>query len=266
MIPSPNIWYHTDTYELENRGVDPDGVLETAMRRIHDWSSQTVLDIGCGTGFHLPRFAASARRVVGVEPHPPLLRAARRRIRRLGDGVVVLRGTAQALPLPSSSVDVVHARWAYFFGPGCEPGLRELSRVLRRGGTAFVIDNDATRSTFGRWFSRALPQYDATAVERFWARAGWHREPLEIRWELPDRAAFEAVVRIEFEPPIADALLSEHPGASIDYAVNLFGAPSNHWLPLVGGGGYVGPHGQGKSDVSMLGVRLDHPEVGRPLW
>ena len=68
------------------------------------------------------------------------------------------QGTAQAIPLPDASVDVVHARWAYFFGPGCEPGLAELDRVVRRGGTAFVIDNDASRSTFGGWFRQRLPR------------------------------------------------------------------------------------------------------------
>ena len=26
--PSPNIWEHPDVYEVENRGVDPDGLLE----------------------------------------------------------------------------------------------------------------------------------------------------------------------------------------------------------------------------------------------
>jgi SAM-dependent methyltransferase len=220
-IPSPNIWQHPDVYELENAGVDPDGVLEAAMRARHDWAGQVVLDVGCGSGFHLPRFAATAARVVGVEPHPPLVEAARHRTAGLS-GVQVLSGTAQQLPLPDASVDVVHARWAYFFGPGCEPGLAELDRVLRRGGTAFVIDNDATRSTFGRWFRRALPRYDPAAVERFWARRGWHREPLDIRWELGDRATFEAVVRIEFAHDLADALLAEHPGTGIDYAVNLF--------------------------------------------
>jgi len=220
-IPSPNIWQHPATYEAENRGVDPDGVLEAAMLARHDWAGQRVLDVGCGTGFHLPGFAATAAEVVGVEPHPPLLDAARRRVAGLGN-VRVLAGTAQALPLPDSCLDVVHARWAYFFGPGCEPGLAELDRVLRRGGTAFVIDNDATRSTFGGWFRRALPTYDPVAVERFWARRGWQREPLEIRWEHPDRATFEAVVRIEFAPELAEQVLAEHPGTSVDYAVNLF--------------------------------------------
>jgi ubiquinone/menaquinone biosynthesis C-methylase UbiE len=220
-IPSPNIWRHPDVYEPENRGVDPDGVLEAAMAARHDWAGQVVLDVGCGTGFHLPRFAARAAGVLGVEPHPGLLAAARRRTRQC-PAVQVLPGTAQALPVPDRSVDVVHARWAYFFGPGCEPGLAELARVLRPGGTAFVIDNDATRSTFGRWFRRALPDYDPAAVERFWARQGWHREPLEIHWRQPDRATFETVVRIEFAPALADAILAEHAGSCVDYAVNLY--------------------------------------------
>ncbi|MFC5997410.1 class I SAM-dependent methyltransferase [Quadrisphaera sp. GCM10027208] len=220
-VPSPNIWDHPDVYEAENRGVDPDGVIEAAMRARHDWAGQVLLDVGCGTGFHLPYFAADAARVVGVEPHPPLLARARHRVRDLPT-VQVLAGTAQTLPLPDASVDVVHARWAYFFGPGCEPGLAELDRVLRRGGTAFVVDNDATRSTFGAWFRRALPGYDPAAVERFWARRGWQRESLDIRWEMPDRAVFEAVVRIEFTPALAEEILAEHPGSGVDYAVNLW--------------------------------------------
>lgn len=219
-VPSPNIWHHPEVYEAENRGVDPDGLLEAAMRARHDWAGQAVVDVGCGTGFHLPQFAASARSVVGVEPHAGLLAAARARVAGLPNASV-LPGTAQALPLPDGVADVVHARWAYFFGPGCEPGLAEVRRVLRRGGTAFVVDNDATRSTFGAWFRRAQPGYDPAAVERFWARQGWQREPLEIRWDLPDRKTFEAVLRIELTPDLADAVLAEHPGTGVDYAVNL---------------------------------------------
>jgi SAM-dependent methyltransferase len=221
VVPSPNIWRRPDVYELENRAVDPEGAIEAAMRGVHDWRGGTVLDIGCGSGFHLPRFAADAARVVGVEPHPPLVELARRRTARLAH-VEVRTGTAQRLPVPDASVDVAHARWAYFFGPGCEPGLREIARVLRRGGAAFVVDNDATRSTFGSWFRRALPSYDAPAVERFWARQGWSRTSLDIRWACGSRAEFEAVVRIEFEPRLAERILAEHPGDEVDYAVNLF--------------------------------------------
>jgi ubiquinone/menaquinone biosynthesis C-methylase UbiE len=219
--PSPNIWNCPAVYELENHAVDPDGAIEAAIRRRRSWAGASVLDVGCGTGYHLPRFAAEAARVVGVEPHRSLVDQARRRCARLPQ-VEVRQGTAQDLPVPDASVDVVHARWAYFFGPGCEPGLAELSRVVRRGGAAFVIDNDATRSTFGRWFRAAFPAYDPAEVERFWAIHGWQREAVDMRWRFERRQDFEAVVRIEFRPEVAARVLAEHQGLEVDYAVNLW--------------------------------------------
>jgi SAM-dependent methyltransferase len=220
-VPSPNIWHHPQTYELENRAVDPDGRIESAMAAVCSWAGRDVLDVGCGTGFHLPRWAATARHVTGVEPHHDLAAVATRRTSRLGN-VRVLTGAAQDLPLPDASVDVVHARWAYFFGPGCEPGLVELDRVVRRGGTAFVIDNDATRSTFGAWFRRGYPSVDPDAVERFWSRHGWTRTPLDIRWSFASRADLEAVVRIELPAEVAEPALAGHEGLEVDYAVNLW--------------------------------------------
>lgn len=191
------------------------------MRSVATWDGRSVLDVGCGTGFHLPWLAETAASVVGVEPHGDLVALARRRTRRLPH-VTVLQGTAQALPLPDASVDVVHARWAYFFGPGCEPGLAELDRVVRRGGTAYVVDNDPTRSTFGSWFRRGFPEVDPTAVERFWSTRGWTRIPVDMRWSFGSRADLESVVRIEFTPQVADAVLAEHAGTEVDYAVNVW--------------------------------------------
>jgi len=221
-IASPNIWQHPEVYEVENRAVDPDGLLAGAIGSVVDWTGRDVLDVGCGSGFHLPWFAATARSVVGVEPHPPLVGLTRRRIRRL-EHVRVLNGVAQDIPLPDRSVDVAHARWAYFFGPGCEPGLAELSRVLRRGGTALVINNDYSRSTWGRWFRRGyphLPAYDV--VERFWSTQGFTRVPVLTRWAFDSRADLERVVRIELDPATADAMLAEVEGTDVDYAVNLW--------------------------------------------
>jgi len=220
-VPSPNIWHHPEVYELENRAVDREQRIEAAMRGVHDWAGLDLLDLGCGTGFHLPRWAVTARSVTGVEPHPALAAIAARRTARL-PRVRVLPGSAQDLPLPDASVDVVQVRWAYFFGPGCEPGLRELSRVVRRGGTAFVIDNDATRSTFGGWFRRGYPDVDPAAVERFWSAHGWQRVPLDITWQFERRADLEAVLRIEFTREVAEQVIGEHEGLHVDYAVNLW--------------------------------------------
>ncbi len=221
-IPSPNIWSRPDLYELECEAVDRAGVIETAMWSIHDWDGLLVADIGCGSGFHLPRFAVDAATVVGIEPHGPLAQRAAARVAALPTARVCRAG-AEATGLADGSVDVAHARWAYFFGPGCEPGLRELERLVRPGGAAFVIDNDATRSTFGRWFRSALPAYDPDGIVRFWTRQGWHRERLDIAWAFDSRAEFESVVRIEFAPDRAALILAEDPHRTdVDYAVDLW--------------------------------------------
>lgn len=220
--PSPNIWHHPHVYEIENAAVDRAGALPALMRRLGGWAGRDVLDVGCGTGYHLPFFAEEAASVVGVEPHPDLLAIAQRRVRRT-PRVAVVQGTAQALPLPDDSVDVVHARWAYFFGPGCEPGLAELGRVVRPGGRAFVIDNDPlTPSTFSGWFRRGYPEVDGEQVRRFWAEHGWERHPVEIAWTFDSRADLEAVVRIEFPTDVATEILAAHDSLTVDYAISLW--------------------------------------------
>lgn len=220
-VPSPNIWHHPEVYELENRSFDPAHRIESAMRSIFDWSRRDVLDLGCGSGFHLPLWAQDAASVIGVEPHPGLVAMARRRTSRLRHVEAVL-GSAQAVPLASSSVDMVQARWAYFFGAGSEPGIREIARVLRRDGVAFVLDNDATRSTFGNWFRRGFPQVDPVAVERFWSMQGWERERIDTCWRFGSRGDLESVVHIEFPAAVAKRVLAEHSGLEVDYAVNLW--------------------------------------------
>ena len=192
------------------------------MREIGDWTGHDVLDIGCGTGFHLPSFADTARHVTGVEPHHQLRALAVRRTRRLGN-VSVLSGLADALPVADASADIAHARWAYFFGPGSEPGLAELDRVVRRGGVAFVIDNDSERSTFGGWFRQGFPEVSPSEVERFWSLRGWSRERLSCAWTFDSRDDLDAVVRIELPTAVAERVLASYDGGlEIDYAINLW--------------------------------------------
>ena len=221
-VPSPNIWHSPEVYEVENRAFDRAGAVTEVLTGLGGWADRDLLDVGCGTGFHLPLFAATARSVTGVEPHPDLAAVARRRGRRLPT-VRVLHGSATDLPLPEASVDVVHARWAYFFGPGCEPGLDELDRVVRPGGRAFVVDNDPARSTFGSWFRRGYPHLaDHAAVVSFWTRRGWERHPVTTSWTFDAREDLEAVVRIELPTSVAEEVLAEHDGLVVDYAVDVW--------------------------------------------
>jgi SAM-dependent methyltransferase len=114
---APNIAGHPDIYEIENRALDPDGHVLAAMRNLATWHGRTLVDLGCGTGYWLPGYAADAARVIGIEPDPALRARAAARIQDV-PRAEVMPGSAEHLPLPDRSADVVHARFAYFLGPG----------------------------------------------------------------------------------------------------------------------------------------------------
>jgi SAM-dependent methyltransferase len=227
VLPSPNIWNWPDVYERENQAVDVQGALWAALAERVDWTGADVVDVGCGDGFHLIRFAERARSVAGVEPHPPLVARARR---RLGPHPVarVLCGRAQRLPLADSSADLVHARVAYFFGPGCEPGLAEARRVLRPGGTLAVIDLDGTHPPYGDWLCAAAPRYRPAAVEAFFAAQGFECRRVDTVWRFQDRRDLEAALRIEFTPEVAARAIAQTPGLTVDvrYRLHVRSEPS----------------------------------------
>jgi SAM-dependent methyltransferase len=212
LIPSPNIWNWPEVYEQENRAQDADGAVWTVLRELAPWAGMDVLDVGCGDGFHLPVFVAEAASVTGVEPHPPLVERARRRV---GTRARVLQAGAAALPLPDASVDVVHARTAYFFGPGCEPGLAEAQRVLRPGGAIAIVDLDATVAPYGRWMRADIPRYDPARVEHFFEKQGFSLRRVPTVWRFPDRASCEAVLRIEFSRAVAERAVAETVGLTV---------------------------------------------------
>jgi SAM-dependent methyltransferase len=232
IVPSPNIWHWPDVYEQENRAQDVTGAIWAALREAIDWAGADVIDIGCGTGFHLPMFAAKARTVVGVEPHPPLVRRARDRVAEL-PGVRVVEAGAEQVPLPDASADLVHARTAYFFGPGCEPGLVEADRLLRPNGLLAIVDLDVSRPPYGDWLRADVPHYDPAAVERFFDRQGFALRRVDTEWRFPDRASLEASLGIEFSAPVARRAIAATDGLTlpVSYRVHTRRRPGGLLLP-----------------------------------
>jgi SAM-dependent methyltransferase len=221
---APNQGGHIELYEVENRALDPDGHVLAAMRARAPWAGRTLLDLGCGSGYWLGGYADEAAEVIGVEPDPRLLPLAAARDPRAR----VLHGSAEQLPLADRSVDVVHARFAYFFPPGCDAGLAEVMRVLRPGGTLVVIGNDLRSGEFAellRAAQGALVPGGGAQTDAWWAARGADRITVRSRWRFTSRADLEAVLRMEFPLPVADPWLAARPGAlGLSYSYALFAA------------------------------------------
>jgi SAM-dependent methyltransferase len=98
-------------------------------------SGGVALDIGCGPGNLLPALAARAGQAAGVEISDESARLARDRARTAG---AVIQGDALRLPLREGCADVAIATGSLHHTGDAAAGFRELCRVLRPGGRAFV--------------------------------------------------------------------------------------------------------------------------------
>jgi SAM-dependent methyltransferase len=223
--PAPNIRDAPELYELENAALDPEGSVLARMRVQADWSGRTLVDLGCGTGFWLDHYLPEAGQVIGVEPDPDLLALASVRIGR-SERLQVLAGSAEHLPLPDASVDIIHARFAYFFGPGAECGLAEAGRVLAPGGALVAVDNDHDDGEFAeilRAAAAAFASRHSEAVNSWWAARGASRHTVESEWRFERRADMEAVLGNEFRDGAAGEWLAAHPERlHITYGFALF--------------------------------------------
>ena len=223
-IPAPNIGRHPDVYELENEAIARDGRLDGALRDVADWCGRRLLDIGCGTGFWLPRYAQDAASVIGVEPDPALLLAAQARVAQLSN-ISVRSGSAEQLPVPDGSVDVVHARFAYFFGQGAEKGLGEVGRVLAPGGVFVAVDNSWRGGEFADLLRDAVggnADHDPDAIAAWWAGQGAERIEVDGGWQASNAEELRRILRIEFASETVDRFERRHDRADLTYQYALY--------------------------------------------
>jgi SAM-dependent methyltransferase len=125
----------------------PEGVLDFLRAQSHLSPSQTVADIGSGTGFLSELFLKHGNPVFGVEPNQEMREAGEEYLAAY-PRFASINGSAEATTLPTSSVDFVTVGQAFhWFKP--EPTRREFARIVRPGGWVAIVWNDRTLSTTG---------------------------------------------------------------------------------------------------------------------
>jgi len=101
-----------------------------------------ILDLGCGTGTLSLMLAASGSGVTGLDADPGALALARRKARRMGRPLRLVRGLASTLPFPEGAFDLAVS--SLFFHHLTREAKREafgeLYRVLGGGAVLHVAD------------------------------------------------------------------------------------------------------------------------------
>jgi ArsR family transcriptional regulator len=100
-----------------------------------------VADIACGDGYISVEAARWAKRVVGIDRSPEVLKRARALAERRGvKNISWKRGDMERLPVEDASVDVALLSQALHHAAEPKRALAEAVRILRPGGRLLVLD------------------------------------------------------------------------------------------------------------------------------
>lgn len=97
-------------------------------------AGERVLDVACGTGVVAITAALRGAKVAGLDLTPALIERARKNAAIAGVDVEFVEGDAEALPYPDGSFDVVLSQYGHMFAPRPAVVVREMLRVLKKGG------------------------------------------------------------------------------------------------------------------------------------
>ncbi len=155
----------------------------------HDMARLRVADIGCGAGTQSLLWAELGHSVLGLDVNAPLVEVAQRRAAERGLRVDFRVGTATALPLEDSSVDVCLLPELLEHVPDWEACLREAARSLDVGGLLYVSTTNVlcpVQSEFNlplySWYpSFVKRRYERLAVTTRPALANYAKYPA-VNW------------------------------------------------------------------------------------
>jgi ubiquinone/menaquinone biosynthesis C-methylase UbiE len=102
-------------------------------------SEWTIADLGCGTGWASASLAPSVKQIIAVDSSPAMLKSAKKRTSDLKN-VDLRRGELEALPIDDASCDAALLLLVLTYAEEPKRVLTEMSRILKPGGRAVVMD------------------------------------------------------------------------------------------------------------------------------
>jgi ubiquinone/menaquinone biosynthesis C-methylase UbiE len=101
--------------------------------------TDSVLDVGCGTGALLHQLSGSypCARLAGIDPSPEMLAVARH---RLPPGLELKQGWAESIPFPDGAFDVVVSCNVLHYIREPLLALRDMLRIVRPKGKLVITD------------------------------------------------------------------------------------------------------------------------------
>lgn len=151
--------FYTDAVlpRILNRAMD-NATMREVRARVCAGLTGDVVEIGFGSGLNLPHLPAAVTRLHAVDPSTTAAGLAAGRIRDCPVPVALRGLDGQALPFADASMDSALSTWTLCTIPDPAAALREVSRVLRPGGTLHLVEHGAAPDEgVRRWQDRIDP-------------------------------------------------------------------------------------------------------------
>ena len=140
-----------------------------------------VADLGCGTAQLIATLAPFVKQVIGVDSSPAMLKAAKKRLAE-HNNVDLRKGDLAAVPIEDKSCDAAMLILALTYVADPAAVLAEMSRILKRGGRAVIVDLlPHDREDFRRQLGQTRLGFDAKELEQLLSDAGFTPAETKIR-------------------------------------------------------------------------------------
>jgi 2-polyprenyl-3-methyl-5-hydroxy-6-metoxy-1,4-benzoquinol methylase len=134
-LHTPEYFEFYDRLREHNEGVD----FSEAFYEYAAFSGKKVLDVGCGNGYVLSRYARGGADVYGVDLTPTAVELSERRFELMNlDGTFAV-ASAEALPFGNDEFDGVCSIGVVHHTPNTAKAVGEIHRVLKPAGRAFLM-------------------------------------------------------------------------------------------------------------------------------
>lgn len=166
----------------------------TLIEHMEPVTDETMLDVGTGPGPLAIAFAPYVERVVGFDLSTPMLEAARLAARRQEtQNVDLVAGDVHRLPFRDGSFALVTSRACPHHFSDIGLAVREMARVLRRGGRFGISDGTVPEDDeLDRFINDLDVLHDPTTVRNY-RPSEWRRlvEGAGLRLDWMDEEAYE---------------------------------------------------------------------------
>jgi SAM-dependent methyltransferase len=135
------------------------------------WRGRSVLDVGCGAGVEVVRFARGGANAVGVDVSDNAVELTRQNVAQQGLRAGLAVADGEALPFPAASFDFVYAHGVIQYASSDRHVVAECHRVLRPGGLAMfqVYNRRSWLQVLSKVMKVPLEHEDAPVLRRYTA-------------------------------------------------------------------------------------------------